>query len=227
MKKISASLIFLLGATFASAQNVKSAPVNVRVTNNAGFAIPNDKILFVGQKTGKVISGITNVKGTFSTQIPSGDVYSIKIDAIGDELDYNTIEVPTIPADAEFGVMEIQIFYDLPEMMTLSNLHFETAKSEIQPKSFKTLDKLVEYMKRKPTFKIRIEGHTDNQGTDASNLALSESRAQSVRTYLVTKGIAESRIVTKGKGATQPIADNSTTEGRAKNRRTEIHILSK
>lgn len=228
MKKISTFLIFVAVCTsFGNAQTVKSVPVKVRVINNAGFAIPNDKILFVGQKTGKVIAGITDVRGTFSTQIPSGDTYSIKIDAIGEELDYNTLEVPNIPDDSEFGVMEIQIFYDLPEMITLSNLHFQTGKSLIQPESYPTLDKLAEYMKRKPLMNIRIEGHTDNQGSDASNLVLSEQRAESVRKYLISKGVTESRIVTKGKGASQPIADNSSAQGRAKNRRTEIHIVSK
>lgn len=228
MKKISAFLIFaVLCTSFGNAQTVKSVPVKVRVTNNAGFAIPNDKILFVGQKTGKVIAGITDVRGTFSTQIPSGDTYSIKIDAIGEELDYNTLEVPNIPDNAAFGVMEIQIFYDLPEMMTLSNLHFQTGKSLIQPESFSTLDKLAEYMKRKPQMNIRIEGHTDNQGSDAANLVLSEQRAESVQKYLISKGVAVTRISTVGRGSSQPIADNSTAQGRAKNRRTEIHIVSK
>lgn len=213
--------------SLGNTQTVKSVPVKVRVTNNAGYAIPNDKILFVGQKSGKVIAGITDVRGTFSTQIPSGDTYSIKIDAIGEELDYNTLEVPNIPDNAEFGVMEIQIFYDLPEMMTLSNLHFQTGKSLIQPESFATLDKLAEYMKRKPQMNIRIEGHTDNQGSDASNIVLSEQRAESVQKYLISKGVAATRISSEGKGASQPIADNTSAAGRAKNRRTEIHIIAK
>jgi outer membrane protein OmpA-like peptidoglycan-associated protein len=76
-----------------------------------------------------------------------------------------------------------------------------------------------------PTFKVRIQGHTDNVGADADNLALSEARAKSVVDYLVSKGIAPGRLTAIGFGETQPIDANETKKGRANNRRTEFVIL--
>ena len=75
-----------------------------------------------------------------------------------------------------------------------------------------------------PDSKLKISGYTDSSGNDDSNLKLSDRRAQSVRTYLVDKGIGENRINAKGYGESNPIADNSTPAGRRKNRRVELKI---
>jgi OOP family OmpA-OmpF porin len=78
---------------------------------------------------------------------------------------------------------------------------------------------------KEPTWKIKIVGHTDNVGSDASNLELSKKRAIAVSNYLVTKGVDASKITTDGKGESMPIATNDTPEGRDKNRRVEFTIL--
>jgi outer membrane protein OmpA-like peptidoglycan-associated protein len=80
-------------------------------------------------------------------------------------------------------------------------------------------------MKLKPTLIIEIGGHTDNVGTPESNIKLSQERANAVRNYIINKGIAANRITAKGYGDTMPVADNSTEEGRSKNRRTEVSII--
>jgi outer membrane protein OmpA-like peptidoglycan-associated protein len=77
-----------------------------------------------------------------------------------------------------------------------------------------------------PTVRIEIGGHTDNVGKPADNLALSNNRAKAVVRYLISKGIAASRMTAKGYGETKPIADNSSEEGRAKNRRTELKVTA-
>jgi OOP family OmpA-OmpF porin len=76
-----------------------------------------------------------------------------------------------------------------------------------------------------PDARVAIEGHTDAQGDEASNLALSESRAEAVRDYLVSQGIAADRLETAGFGESRPIASNDTAEGRAENRRIEFRLL--
>jgi outer membrane protein OmpA-like peptidoglycan-associated protein len=223
MKLYTTLILCLLGLTL-NAQS-PSAPVTVTVKDPDGVVIPNDKIIFTGQKTGKKIIGITDAKGTFLVRLPSGDTYDIKISAIGDDLEYNTIEIPIIPANATFQDMALTITYWMGDSFVLSNLNFETGRAKIQPNSYSTLNKLADYLKRKKGLKILIAGHTDNVGTAAANVKLSKDRALAVRTYLLKKGIAATRISTKGFGMDRPIADNATPQGRAENRRTEIQII--
>jgi len=80
----------------------------------------------------------------------------------------------------------------------------------------------VKLLQQNADLKLRVEGHTDSQGNGAANQALSEKRAQAVVAWLTGKGISASRLTAKGFGATKPVADNSTDDGRAKNRRVEL-----
>lgn len=104
------------------------------------------------------------------------------------------------------------------------NLEFETSKSIILPKSFQNLDDLAAYLVANPTLKLFIAGHTDNQGDDNANMKLSADRAAAVKTYLVKRGVAETRLSTAGYGETQPVSDNTSTEGRQRNRRVEVVV---
>lgn len=105
------------------------------------------------------------------------------------------------------------------------NLEFETAKSRIRSSSFASLDKLAQVLKENPDYKLKISGHTDNVGVEAENLKLSKERAEAVKTYMVKKGIDQSRFKADGFGSTVPIADNKRTEGRKKNRRVEMKVV--
>ena len=100
------------------------------------------------------------------------------------------------------------------------NVQFASGKNEISPKYADEIKKVADYMKKFPTVKGVIEGHTDNVGSAAANLKLSQSRAEAVRNYLVKKyGIAADRLTAKGYGLTRPVADNATEAGRQQNRR--------
>lgn len=111
---------------------------------------------------------------------------------------------------------------------TLNNIYYKTNSADLDPRSLIVVDEFAEFLKANPTIKIEVYGHTDTQGDDKSNLALSTDRAFSVRDLLLEKGIEEKRLKNfKGFGPTQPIADNSTEAGRAKNRRTEFAIVEK
>ena len=222
--KIYTTLILCLLSLILNAQS-PDAPVTVSVTDPDGVVIPNDKIIFIGQKTKKKIVGITNANGKFLVQLPVGDTYDIKISAIGDDMDYNSIEIPNIPANAKFQNMVISISYWMGDSFILSNLNFETGKSTIKSGSYSSLNELVDYMNRKKTLKILVAGHTDNIGAADGNLVLSKDRALAVKAYLVKKGILAGRVRTEGYGMNQPIADNSTLTGRAENRRTEVQII--
>lgn len=106
-----------------------------------------------------------------------------------------------------------------------NNLEFATAKDIIKQESFASLDELYGLMVKKPNWRLKISGHTDNQGKAPTNLKLSEKRAKAVMNYLVSKGIAADRFKPEWFGSKKPIADNKTEAGRQKNRRVEMLII--
>ncbi len=111
------------------------------------------------------------------------------------------------------------------EEVILRNIYFETGKARLLSTSYTELDRLSSLLKTQEDLKIEILGHTDGVGNDEDNLLLSQKRANAVKSYLVSKEINSSRIQTKALGESQPIADNETEEGRAKNRRISFRLL--
>ncbi len=108
------------------------------------------------------------------------------------------------------------------DTIVMENLFFDNNKTNIRHISDQTLDELADLLQRHPSAHITLIGHTDNVGTAEYNLRLSEGRVNSVKAELVKRGIDPNRINTIGKGETEPVADNSTAEGRAENRRVEV-----
>ena len=105
------------------------------------------------------------------------------------------------------------------------NLEFEASKDIILAGSFVSLDELAQILVKKTTWKLQITGHTDNVGADNTNLILSKKRAEAVKNYLSGKGIEAARFEVLYFGESKPIADNSTPEGRQRNRRVEMKIV--
>jgi OmpA-OmpF porin, OOP family len=101
-------------------------------------------------------------------------------------------------------------------------INFETGKSEIKTDSHMIIDQIAEMLKSNSGLKVSVEGHTDNNGNLQTNQTLSEARGKSVMNALITKGIDKSRLSSKGWGQSKPISDNTTDDGRSKNRRVEI-----
>jgi outer membrane protein OmpA-like peptidoglycan-associated protein len=111
------------------------------------------------------------------------------------------------------------------EAVVLRNVFFDTDRYDLKTASQSELAKLVELLQRNPRMKIEISGHTDNVGTFAYNLELSENRAKSVMQFLVEAGVDKNRISHKGYADTMPVDTNESDSGRANNRRTEFKIL--
>jgi OmpA-OmpF porin, OOP family len=104
----------------------------------------------------------------------------------------------------------------------LYEIQFETGSAQIKKNSYPVLEEILKSAVVAEGLKLGVYGHTDNVGNDQSNTLLSEERAASVKNYLLGKGLSSERVEAKGYGATKPIADNNSTEGRAKNRRVQI-----
>ncbi len=118
--------------------------------------------------------------------------------------------------------------FELPtlnEALSLESITFETASAVITAEGLAALDATVEFLSLNPDIRVAIEGHTDSQGDEEPNLALSRARADAVRDHLVEQGIAADRLETEGFGESQPIATNDTAEGRAQNRRIDFRLL--
>jgi OOP family OmpA-OmpF porin len=105
---------------------------------------------------------------------------------------------------------------------TFNEISFDVGKVDISPNSYQVLDEIAAALGTRPELKVVVEGHTDNTGSRAANMDLSQRRAQAVVDYLVGKGISPSRLSAKGYGPDRPIADNGTKLGRSKNRRVQF-----
>ncbi|PYY68968.1 hypothetical protein CRX42_18945 [Pseudomonas jessenii] len=110
------------------------------------------------------------------------------------------------------------------EVITLSDVLFVFNQSDLTPTAKSQLDALMSKFEDADVVSIKVVGHTDSVGSDAYNQALSERRASSVAEYLISQGVAPNKVTSEGRGESQPIADNETDAGRAKNRRVELHI---
>ncbi|HEX7845593.1 MAG TPA: OmpA family protein [Chitinophagaceae bacterium] len=218
--------ILLIGLYSNAADTAQLAPVAVLVTDMKGKPSKGEQVFFTGEQTQKVFSGRSDASGKFFIQLPAGDKYFITIKSITDVSKYGVIEIPKLGADEEYAEpFTVNVKFELARSYRLDKVYFDFGKATLRAESFAELGELVDFMKNRETVRIEIAGHTDNVGKDADNLKLSQQRAEAIRNYLLKKGIQPARVVAKGYGATLPIADNATDEGRQKNRRTEVKIL--
>lgn len=146
-------------------------------------------------------------------------------------------ETLTLPDGATISVAPGSIGYSVakfldsreaaPKTFIFDNLNFDTASNALTPESNATVGTMVVILKAYPNVRARIVGYTDNQGDPAANKTLSDSRAATVSKQIIDAGIAADRLETAGMGEANPVADNATEDGRAKNRRTELVIVRK
>jgi len=123
------------------------------------------------------------------------------------------------PSDSQLDKEEATIILRANE-----RLGFESGSARITESSHESLDALAVLLGNHPTFQLRLEGHTDNVGNRDKNLKLSTDRANAVKAFLVSRGVAEARIQAQGFGSTKPVGENETEEGRRRNRRVEMGI---
>jgi type IX secretion system PorP/SprF family membrane protein len=148
-----------------------------------------------------------------------------------DEAEKGLTTEPDVQADSaslqastpRTGVDSVEFEQFEPEKIT-EELGFETNQAVISAEFRHLLDELAERLEREPWLKVDIVGHTDNVGSEEANRELSMARAAAVETYFLNKGIKKERLLTDGKGESEPVSSNDTAEGRSKNRRVELII---
>ncbi|GAA4737923.1 OmpA family protein [Flavisolibacter ginsenosidimutans] len=178
--------------------------------------------------TKQIISKLqTDETGNYLITLPVGKDYAFNVARRGYLFYSDNYSLKNKAADSTYQKDIPLQPIEVDAAVVLRNLFFDTKKFDIKPESEVELEKVVQLLQENPTVKIQIEGHTDNVGSAADNQKLSETRARSVVNYLIEKGIRPERLVAKGFGATKPIADNKTEEGRAMNRRTELKVIAK
>ena len=142
-------------------------------------------------------------------------------DGVADYLD----KCPTVAGIASNkGCPEVKAETKKIFAQALQGIQFESGKEVLKVSSNSILDKVAEILLENASYGLEVNGHTDSQGDAAKNLALSQKRAEAVKSYIVSKGINASRLSAKGFGSTVPVADNNTAAGRSKNRRVEFKV---
>jgi outer membrane protein OmpA-like peptidoglycan-associated protein len=167
----------------------------------------------------------TDETGNYLITLPVGKDYAFSVNRRG-YLFYSDNFSLTEGSDSAYNIDIALKPIEPNATIVLKNIFFDLNQYALKSSSQVELDNIVQLMKENPTLKIQINGHTDNIGKSKDNLVLSENRAKEVVKYLTEKGIQSQRLTYKGYGATQPVADNSTEQGRAKNRRTELKVIS-
>lgn len=148
---------------------------------------------------------------------------SVQVNNNGEQYTLVVVEEAGMKQDVEFSAGDLAEALKTKGSIAIRNILFDTGKATIKPESAGALAIIADALKGDEALKIEIQGHTDNAGAPAANLKLSQDRAAAVKAYLVsTGGIPAARLTTAGLGDTKPVADNTTDEGRAQNRRVEL-----
>jgi outer membrane protein OmpA-like peptidoglycan-associated protein/tetratricopeptide (TPR) repeat protein len=168
----------------------------------------------------------TDEDGNYLVTLPVGKDYAFNVKRKGYLFYSENYNISEATTDSVFEANIPLQPIEANAHIILKNVFFDTKKTELKPASVTELDNVVRLMNENPNIKILISGFTDNVGKPADNLILSKGRAVAVVNYLISKGVKNERLSFKGNGEASPIAENSSEEGRALNRRTELSIVS-
>jgi outer membrane protein OmpA-like peptidoglycan-associated protein len=163
---------------------------------------------------------------------PAGDKVdakgcSLPKDADGDGVTDDKDRCPNTPAGVKVDAEGCQVLFEpTRKVLILEGVNFETGKAQLTPESQTILDGVAASLVANDAIKVQVGGHTDNTGSAAVNKRLSKARAEAVRVYLISKGVAAVRLTAVGFGPSKPIASNKTAAGRAQNRRVELTRLN-
>lgn len=202
--------------------NKTHAVLNISYTNFDDVPQRNKTLTFVGEKNPKTkISVKTNGYGEVSFLVPRLDSYRILCESLTGPFECG--KTPYVSPKASYG--SVNVAFD-DTRAEIEGISFKAGSAELVPSSLSTLDKTIAALKKNSKAKVEIEGHTSSEGGEEYNQKLSEDRANSVRAYMIKKGIAQDRVTAVGYGYSRPKASNDTEAGRKQNRRIEVRITN-
>tara|TARA_B100000945_G_C20321686_1_gene567972 strand:- start:20 stop:709 length:690 start_codon:yes stop_codon:yes gene_type:complete len=170
---------------------------------------------------------ISDIDGKTEITVDQGQEYNVKIFKADTFFIFKEIKIPDLNYDFTMNyTFQIKVFEGYLDIIDL-DVHFASNSAEIKESDKEKLDRLYERLLNNPLTQIELASHTDSIGSDENNMRLSQSRSNSVKKYIVDKGINENRIVAKGYGEKEPKESNKSAEGRAINRRTEVRTVIK
>jgi outer membrane protein OmpA-like peptidoglycan-associated protein len=164
--------------------------------------------------------------GEYTIVLPTGKKYGFLAEAKGFASINENLDLINL---IEYKEMQKDLFLvpiEKGEIIRINNIFFNFGEILLLEDSYAELNRLVTLLNENPNMKIQINGHTDNIGNVQNNKKLSEQRSEAVKNYLLSKGISQERVITKGYGKLKPLENNDTEEGRQKNRRVEFEIIS-
>jgi outer membrane protein OmpA-like peptidoglycan-associated protein len=203
------------------------AAMRLFVVTAEDVAIPGVVIKMTAPDGSTYFTDETDRRGYAEVLVPVDQRYEMEYLSLGRRNTMASVEVPPGPRQDIRLTMRYRGWQpppadpDAAPGLRLEGVTFESGSATILEDSFPRLDRVVEYMEHKASARIRISGHTDDVGNPRQNQRLSEARAQAVRQYLISKGIAGDRIEAVGYGDERPLTSNDSEEGRARNRRIE------
>lgn len=204
------------------APNKTHAVLNISYTNFDDVPQKNKILTFVGKKNPKnKVTVKTNGYGEVSFLIPREDSYQILCESLTGPFECG--ETPYVSPRASYGSVNVAFDDTRAELQGVS---FKVGSAELVPSTLATLDKTIAGLKKNAKAKVEIEGHTSSEGGEEYNQKLSEDRANSVRDYMIRKGISKDRVTAIGYGYSRPKASNDTEEGRKQNRRIEVRVTN-
>jgi flagellar motor protein MotB len=172
-----------------------------------------------------VTTASSDIDGSYRVRLPARKPYMIDLRATGFLSDMKRIDISAAYTKEVYTLDVPMVKVKVGKKIVLKSIMFETGKSVLTYGSYTEINELLKILEENAQMRIEISGHTDKTGSEPLNLKLSELRAKAVMDYLIKKGIDQSRLEYRGFGSVQPISDNTTPQGRAKNRRVEFKIL--
>lgn len=213
---------------------IKNATVKGKVfAKDSTTVIPGVELVFSGKQADNTPLSFRDVSkpdGSYQVAILSGRTYQVAVSKDGKNVETQEFAIPVSTNDSTTITKNFYIAYidtSMSSMYPFSKIYFDTDKYKLRPESIVVLNDIAQKLVATPGLNIQVEGHCDSRNTDEYNMVLGQNRANAAKKYLVTKGVADTRLTTVSYGERRPAAPNDSPENMQLNRRDEFRVVLK